>query len=49
MGGSFGGRNPVEKTRGRWKGSVWRGAVGLFEVWNWKPAVRKREGSKKVT
>ena len=49
MGGSFGVRNPVEKTRGRWKDDVWWGVVDLMQIWNWKAAARKREGRRNVT
>ena len=49
MGGSFGGRNTVEKTRDRWNDGVWRSAVDLLQICNWKAAARKREGRRKVT
>jgi hypothetical protein len=41
MGGSFGGRNPLEKTRVRWNDWV---VVDLLQMWNWKAAARKIEG-----
>ena len=35
------------KTRGRWNGAVWRVAVNLLQIRNWKAAASKRASWRK--
>ena len=44
IGEGFGRRRPLGKLRGRWDYDVWRDAIDLFHIRNWKMAARKREG-----
>jgi hypothetical protein len=44
MGRCFRERRPIEKPRGRWKGAVWREAIDLMQIQNWKAAARYTEG-----
>ena len=39
----------MKKDIGRWKDDVWRGAVDLLQILNWKAAARRREGRRKFT
>jgi len=47
IGERFGRRRPLGKLRGRWDDVVWRDAIDLLHIRNWKMAARKRKGWRK--
>jgi hypothetical protein len=45
--GSFTGIKSVGKSRNRWKDDVWREALELLQIRNWKAIARKTEAWRK--